>query len=109
MLSGAPSSTVHALPFHSSGKALPDAFSSEPATTTACPFASTVAVGYHRPARMLGAVTHEPVPALAPERHSRTSFMPRLSAMCPPGTSSWPSGRNVWPLQKMLCAPLECW
>src|SRR5690242_20676102 len=70
--------------------------SMSPETTRTSPLASTVVVGYQRPAFMFGYDVQRSVAGsylLACDR-------PTLFCMCPPAVNSDPSDRKVWPLQK---------
>src|SRR2546428_14056675 len=59
------------------------------------PSAMVIAVGYQRPAAIGGAVLHVDVAG----SNTLTSGRPYSSVMCPPGTITWPFGRNAFPEQ----------
>src|SRR5688572_17208173 len=69
--------------------------SSSPAIVSTSPLGSVVLVGYHRPWAMGGPASHEAV------RKSKMLVLgrPRLGLICPPATSSRPSGRKSCPPQ----------
>ena len=88
-------SSRQCVPSHTSGIVSIVMFSSVPPTVSISPSGSVVLVGYHRPTAIGGPTCQEWVTG----SNRLVLGRPCPSVMCPPATSSRPSGRKSWPAQ----------